>query len=305
MSPYGLAEGLHLVRRRMLPDRDNPPGLAYCASRVEPEPGIGPLMRVGLLGDLMGLDGKHLDLDESVSAFFADCDALIGNLEGTIAPRPLHPVPEWHHPNFVAELGRMFEPSRFHLNVANNHAADFGVRVFDETADRLRDAGFNVFGTSVQPFADIGSHLRLVAGSMWTNRPCNWISDIDDIGRHPEPSRFLLLYPHWGYELESQPRREILDLGRRLLAGADALVGHHSHLPQPVRLCVVNGRAKVIATSLGGFCYRDPQPQFLYGVVIKLAIGRMADGAWGVAELDWRFVECIPGHTRVRVVIRD
>ena len=294
MCPYDLRELLSGAWRRLRIGAN----LAVGASRgrhVDPQARV--VMRVGLIGDLMGIAGRRLEVADPVSAFFADCDAVIGNLEGMIASRPWHPVAEWHDAGFAAELARIFEPSRLHLNLANNHAADFGRRIFDDTARRLRDAGFGVFGSREQPFADIGEHLRVVAGSMWTNMPCDWIANIDDMSAHATESRFVVFYPHWGYEMELQPRPALLDLGERLLERADALVGHHSHVPQAVRLHSAKGRAKVLATSLGGFCSRYREPAFLRGIIMKLAIGRTPDGSWGVAEMDWRLVQCTPART--------
>lgn len=40
---------------------------------------------------------------------------------------------------------------------------------------------------------------------------------------------------HWGVELDTQPRAADVRLGRRLIdAGADVILGHHSHRLQPM-----------------------------------------------------------------------
>lgn len=109
--------------------------------------------------------------------------------------------------------------------------------------------------------------------------PCDLIADLDDIGNHSDPNRFNLLYPHWGYEMESNPREEIVALGDNLLKHADAVVGHHSHVPQAVGLSRIAGRQKIFVTSLGDFCSREKLSSYHYGVIMKITLGKSHDGA--------------------------
>lgn len=280
-------------------------------------------MRVGVLGDIMDIGDHDLAVADCVRDFFADCDVVIGNLEAVIASPKTHPQQNRHHARVLRQLDHLCPASKFCLNVANNHAADFGRAVFNDSVRQISDAGFRVFGTRDRPYVDVGSDLRVIAGSQWTNMPCDFIADLDDMPLHLAADRFHLFYPHWGYELECYPRGEIETLARHLLDQADAIVGHHSHTPQPVRWCRVNGRPKMLATSLGNFCCRHrpfATRSYRFGAMIKFGITRLPSTQTHpplplspspsrprheVTTLHWRFIESTAHASTVQVRIAE
>ncbi len=307
MSPYSLREGIGCVWRNLFPNWSNPRRLEFCPQVMQRHAGT-ELLRIGFIGDIMDIAGHPLQLDDSVPAFFADCDAVVGNMEACIASPKKHPQQNRHDERIIDDLRPIADPAKFHLSVANNHAADFGEPMFRESVRKFRAAGYHVFGTREEPFVDIGDHLRVVTGSVWTNMTCNWIADFNDITRHHAPGRFNVLFPHWGYEMEYAPRPEILDLGMNFLQTADAIIGHHSHLPQPMFWCEAGGREKLFAPSLGDFCcrYRYAADDFYkFGVVLKLTLGRLDTGGLDVLSMQWRFVEGLGGQQFVKVTLRD
>ncbi len=302
-SPYGLKESLGVIWRNAFPAGDLQESLRSSPQHVIVTPDLPPLLRVGLVGDIMDLHKRALQWDKAVPAFFRDCDVLVGNLEAMIAVRKTRSSQEMHETSIMNWLGLLCDPERFCLSVCNNHAADFGPHTFLSTCRKLTAAGFQVFGQKEQPYVDFGEHLRVITGSMWTNMPCDYIADYDDLEKHLHAERFNLFYPHWGYEMEAEPRAGIVSEGERLLARGDALVGNHSHLPQPVRVAEILGQRKVLAPSLGDFCSGESKAIYHHGSMLKFTCGRTPTGAWAVGELDWRLIGTKLTELAVQVVI--
>ena len=151
------------------------------------------------------------------------------------------------------------------LSVANNHVNDAGN--FRETYAELvrRFPSIQFFGTTNKPFATFEhSNIRtLVIGCL---EPCrsrgNFIFKQEDVTAlirklrlsQPQPptSTFIFVYPHWGKEGEytRYPSPAQLKLAREWIdAGADGVIGNHSHVPQGKELY----RGKPICYSLGNF----------------------------------------------------
>lgn len=79
---------------------------------------------------------------------------------------------------------------------------------------------------------------------------------IEDIKRLRNKVDHIILYLHWGGRLEGglYPDFEQPKIGRRLIdAGADLIIGHHSHTVQPFEIY----KGKYIFYSLGNFCFSD------------------------------------------------
>lgn len=66
---------------------------------------------------------------------------------------------------------------------------------------------------------------------------------------------FIFIYVHAGYENESYPLPELRTLYRHFInMGADGVFASHPHVPQPWE----NYKNKIIAYSLGNFCFDNP-----------------------------------------------
>jgi hypothetical protein len=105
---------------------------------------------------------------------------------------------------------------------------------------------------------------------------------------------FNILFPHWGYELELYPRIETVNHGNIMLNKFDAVIGHHSHCPQPISFSAIDNFNKLIAYSLGDFCFGSESKKLRvmkYGIVINLEIGTDSDGKWIIGKVEWNFVK--------------
>lgn len=72
------------------------------------------------------------------------------------------------------------------------------------------------------------------------------------------PKQVNILFPHWGYELETYPRPEIVHLAKTYAREFDAILGHHPHTVQPFTTDRLRYGNRPIAYSLGDFCSNIP-----------------------------------------------
>jgi hypothetical protein len=165
------------------------------------------------------------------------------------------------------------------------------------------DNGFHVFGTDETPFIDINDDLRIVGGTQWSNRTCDYLVGIEDPTHHLKQDSCNLFYPHWGYEMELYPRFETVWRGMELLNEFDVIVGHHSHCPQPVTSYPVGNANKLIAFSLGNFCDGKKVEMQNYGILVKVDIGINNKGEWQVGECDWTFLKTLTLPTNEFIVV--
>jgi hypothetical protein len=235
------------------------------------------------------MSSRDLLIDKSVRNFVRGSDFLVGNFEATLTTeRSL--VKKRHKPQIMDALETLFQPHKTFLSIANNHSGDFGHPYFINSVNQLRERGFNVFGDTENPFEDLTDDLRVIGSTQWLNKPCDYLIEFENSKQFLKEDAFNLLFPHWGYEMELYPRMETISNGRSLLNEFDALIGHHSHCPQPISFFSVDNVNKLIAFSLGNFCIGIKNIMHKYGIIIKIEIGRNLDDKWLIGKVDWTFV---------------
>jgi poly-gamma-glutamate synthesis protein (capsule biosynthesis protein) len=90
--------------------------------------------------------------------------------------------------------------------------------------------------------------------------------------------------PHWGIEDVGLPDAAQRTWGRQMIeAGADLVVGNHSHVLQPVETFAQGG---VVAYSLGNFVF-DQRPEFARRGAVFEAIFR------GRVLVSWRLIPIV------------
>ena len=199
-------------------------------------------------------------------------------------------------------MAGLFPPDRTFLSVANNHAGDFPPAVFRHSLACLQNRGVHLFGLRAAPCADIAGYVQLSAASLWSNRPCTEIASLASLTKCNGAPAFRIAYPHWGYELEEFPRPEVVHAGRELLQTYDAVLGHHSHVPQPLTAIRQGDAVKLLGFSLGDFCTGLPFKKFQYGIACKLDIGPGADGLWKIGAVRWCFTKVsTDGHNALQL----
>lgn len=300
-KPYPPREALGLVRRNLLgAARDNPAGLRY-APRHFALNAITPRLTLGFGGDVMSMFDRPLSFATPVAQFFKSCDHVLLNFEGVITDQRQISPDQKHTRPILDAITQLAPRERLVLSLANNHTGDFGEDACRRCVDLLKAEGFTSFGLAENPVIDLGDHLRLVTGTRWSNRHGAHLAWLEDPARHVRPGGINVLYPHWGYELELFPRAMLVAQMRQWLRSFDAVVGHHSHTPQPLGVERNDqGVARLAAYSLGDLCFGMAWrnlPTFKYyafGMVARATMGPLVHdpAQWALGEVDWSFVEC-------------
>ena len=120
-------------------------------------------------GDLMPFGDTKPSHTMALEQFLASADYIVFNLEGIVTDRRRFlalshsdtPLYDYLHTSF----GRGVI-----LNVANNHASDFGRKAFSLQNQRLRDQGFLVIGDTPAPLT-IEDQITLSARTFLSNQP--------------------------------------------------------------------------------------------------------------------------------------
>jgi hypothetical protein len=288
-SPYSIKENLGWLRRVITgPNTNNNNNVEYI-SKYSVLNNIRPKYTISFIGDIMDINLKDLIIGDSIKNFVKGSDFLVGNFEATLTEKNLFNG-KCHKPQIMDALTDLFDPTKTYLSTANNHSGDFGRIDFFDSINQLKSRGFHVFGTGETPFLDITNDLRIIGGTQWTNRSCDYLARLEDSTNYIKHGSFNLLFPHWGYELELYPRHVIINQGKEFLKKFDALIGHHSHCPQPVSYFPIDNDNKLIAYSLGNFCDGKNFEIHNYGILVKAEIGFNTDGKWSVGQCDWTFL---------------
>lgn len=302
LGPYQWREGLGLVLRNLLgPSLANPAAIEFMPKDIQLNE-IEPSLRLGVGGDVMMMFGREWQVDASLKDFFVDCDALLLNMEGVITDKPKKGPDQKHDTAIISQLSRLFDPHKTWLSMANNHSADFGHADFEQSLQQFEQQGFHCFGLAERPYADIANTVRVVGATQWSNKPCDYMYWLDQA---PEqwiaPDRLNLLFPHWSYEMECYPRLSAVTQMQHWLGRFDAVVGSHSHTPQPVSIVEQQANYRQLAAySLGDFCFGLGLKQwpalkhYPYGIVLKLEIGRLTQQPerFAIGRVQWSFVDC-------------
>ena len=189
----------------------------------------------------------------------ASCDAVICNLECCISERgrPTERIPG--KPFFFRgppkAIGSLEAIGVRAVGLANNHALDYEVEALADTLERLRAAGIAFAGAGMDVDEGrrgivvdaAGRRIGMVAVS---DHPEEFAAAPDtpgiayadlrrgipawleaELGRVRAECDLLVAFPHWGFNMTSEPAAWQRDAGRALQdAGADLVAGHSAHV---------------------------------------------------------------------------
>ncbi len=203
----------------------------------------------------------------ALTALLRSADVALGNLEAPLSRRGRA---QWNdmayraHPRFA---GHLAAAGLRVVSLANNHAFDFGETALLDTLRALRRERVRALGAGPSEASARralllrrrGRRLALVARSM-VGAPSVFAVGreagvaaldgltVDDVRRLRARADHVLLSLHWGQENAAMPHPAQVDLAHALIdAGADAIFGHHPHVPGPIEIY----RGRPIFYSLG------------------------------------------------------
>lgn len=250
-------------------------------------------LKLVFMGDIMGHDSqiasalatgeKGYDYEpcfKYLRPYLQEADMVIGNLEVTLAGPPYKGYPAFSSPD---ELIRDLKWAGFNILVnANNHALDRGGRGLNRTLAVLDSLEMIQTGTFSKPESRAnfyplvvekkGIRLALLNYTYGTNgirdRPPAIVNRIDTAqiaadmkkAKTAEPD-FILVCMHWGSEYQRTENATQRKLAGFLFSkGADAVIGSHPHVVQPIR---GKDKGELVVYSLGNLVsnqrdrYRD------------------------------------------------
>lgn len=252
---------------------------------VEFVPNESQGVKISLVGDIMmeGSVRTHINKNgfdypwEMVKKYFQDDDITIGNLETSITTRGTNwPNKQFNFRSDPRNLKSMKESGIDIVALANNHTLDYGYDGLVDTLNHIDKSGIKRVGggkdrkEAIQEvvFEKDGMTLgfisvsRVVPDVKWyaTNKRPGIIGAYDPhveeilnkIKQVKDKTDALVVSIHWGKELNTEPRKEEINLAKKMIdAGADIIMGHHPHVLQGIE--IYNG--KPIFYSLGNFVF--------------------------------------------------
>jgi hypothetical protein len=223
-------------------------------------------------GALIDLYGPRYPWSGTAAAL-RSADVAFGNLECAVSTRGA-PVPKLY--NFRGRPDALRAMATFAgfdvLNLANNHVGDYGTQALLDTVRLTRRYGMRAVGaggslaSAAEPRVVERLGLRIAFVGFSNILPASFFASPTSAGTQPATPELIaagvrkatrradvvIATFHWGVERASiEDGRQRVMAGAAFEAGADAVIGAHPHVLQPIR---VSGR-KLVAYSLGNFVF--------------------------------------------------
>jgi poly-gamma-glutamate capsule biosynthesis protein CapA/YwtB (metallophosphatase superfamily) len=286
-------------------------------STAGPPPERGPAVTIVAVGDVQLGRGVGRAIArhgpdypfEYVRSMIQEADLAVFNLECALSAEGI-PIPKRY--SFKADPATADGLARAGFDVAilaNNHSVDCGRWRLPETMDVLRARGIVPVGGGMSvaeaaaPVMVERSGLRIAILARTFILPDGVIyrEDVPTIAVY-DPDRIeeevraaarradvVIVSLHWGIEYARQPQESQRRIARRLIdAGADLIIGHHTHTPQPVERCGDG----LIAYSLGNFVFDSRGEGGRYGTLLRCTL--TADGVKNYGALPIRIEQAQP-----------
>ena len=228
---------------------------------------------------------------EAVDSLFRSARAVVGNLE---CPATTVNAPVQKRYIFRGEpawLDVLRHHGFTHLNLANNHSIDQGRRGLIDTHRNIVEHGMVPVGAgftmdeATAPVLLLTEPRRvwLLASLRLALENFAYLPDRPSVSQEPmdsliarvvrlrreDPQAVIVVSLHWGGEHTLKPvPSQRLEARRLIDAGADALVGHHTHTLQTIE----RYRGRPIYYSIGNFIFDQSKPLNTQACMVKLTV---------------------------------
>ncbi len=257
-------------------------------------------LKIILTGDILLDRGvrrviEHHGVDhlfsDGIDSVFRSAQVVVGNLE---CPATKIEAPVFKRYIFRAEpewLTALQKHGITHLNLANNHSIDQGREGLIDTKKNITSADMTPLGAG-ENMIEASEPVLLASEprNIWlipslrlalenyaylTDKPCVSQEPIDSLLsrvyhlRQTDSAAVIIVSLHWGGEHTLQPvARQRLDAHQLILAGADAIICHHTHTLQTIETF----RGKMIYYSIGNFIFDQQKPLNSKACIVSLNI---------------------------------
>lgn len=184
-------------------------------------------------------------------------DLTIVNFEGTLTDSTYIPSSKKNNdflfsapPEYVNLLTKNGVEA---VSLENNHVMDHGEDAYIETQTHLSNAGVVWSGNGELGVIEVkGIEIAMLSYLCIDRYDQLWDKVPADIAAAKEAYPLVIVNFHWGNELMYHPTDNQIKMGRLAVdAGADLVLGHHSHRIQPIE----QYKGVYICYSLGNFCF--------------------------------------------------
>ena len=180
------------------------------------------------------------------------------------------------------------------VTIENNHIGDFGEAGIQSTRDALDSAGILWADSTHRTVYEIaGIRIFLLAYQTLNQRYSSdtlaeiVAKEIAAIREQYTENTLIVVYYHWGVELDYSPRDNQVSLGRKTIdAGADLVLGSHSHRINPIEY--YNGKYIVYSLANCSFAGNNkPSDMFTF-----LYQGRFRFKNGSILQSSFRIIPC-------------
>lgn len=255
-------------------------------------------------------NGADAVFSASIDSLFRTCKLVVGNLEcpATKIQQRVYKrfmfraEPEW--------LQTLKKHGITHLNMANNHSIDQGREGLLDTKRNIEQAGMVAVGAgrnmqeaaapvllAAQPrrvYLFVSQRLPLENFAYLPDRPCVSLESMDSLCmrirrlKEQEPDCYVIVNVHWGWEHHMEPTlKQRQEAHRMVSAGADLIIGHHTHTLQTVE----TWQGTPIYYSLGNFIFDLDNPINTRTCVVKVL---MTKDSVTINALPVEIRQCVP-----------
>jgi poly-gamma-glutamate synthesis protein (capsule biosynthesis protein) len=246
-------------------------------------------IKIAFVGDIFPggvLINQEKTCDDKVMDVLMSADLRVATLECALGPGEVDGYsfdeekmarPDWRNifwaPNEC--INRLKELHIDVVTIANNHIFDLGekglintIRLLDENGIKHCGAGANMEEASKPAMVEINGKKIAFLGYMpyWWEAP-HPASEINaginhlhiekvekDVIKSKEQYDYVFVLPHWGIEHTHYPTNREREFALKIInAGADGIIGSHTHMIQPL----VKYKGIPVFFSLGNFLFPD------------------------------------------------
>jgi len=172
------------------------------------------------------------------------------------------------------------------VSLENNHVLDMGAEGLAETKQSLLNAGVSYY-CEAEPlvFTLKGVKMGMLAYQTFDQYERLFAKVPQDIqALKAQGCEVVVVSFHWGAEKDYYPNDNQQKMAKIAVdAGADLIIGHHSHRMNPIELY----KGKYICYSLGNFCFAgntkpDDMSTFVFQVKLKVKDGACVSDAFRI-----------------------
>ena len=235
---------------------------------------------------------KKQDMDpnficRNVQHIFEHDDMTIVNFEGTLTTAPVYKTKNQFVFSAPPEYVKLLTNGSIEaVALENNHVMDHGEAGLAETKATLDSAGI-VWSDSknMGVYKVKGVSIAMLTYQQYRDKVSELLVQVPlDVARAKAAHDIVIVSFHWGQELDYKPNQNQINLGRATIdAGADLVLGHHSHRINPIE----RYKDKYIVYSLGNFSFAgNTKPSdmstFLFQVRFDVKNGQVKSDAFRI-----------------------